>query len=156
MLEQRAPDDVDAGKVAGNLTTVLARADARLAELRTTTKQINALLGDEQLIDDVRQTVREARRLTGEARKVVGSADRRLEELTGRYVAVADDLSGLLTTLREIAGNVNAGEGTLGRLVKDPALYQSLTDTADRLMRAIDEVKLLIQKWKAEGVPVQF
>lgn len=156
MLEERSVEDVDAGRVQANFTTMMARADARLAELEETIDQVNGIVGDEQVQDDIRQTISNARLFTEDARRLTERTDRNLDTLMRRFVAVADDLSRTLTSVDEMMEQASEGEGTLGRLMNDPALYQSLEDASGRLSDTLREAQLLIEKWKAEGLPVQF
>jgi hypothetical protein len=58
--------------------------------------------------------------------------------------------------MQKLADKARKGDGTVGKLLNDPALYQNFNDAAERIQKAVDEMKLLIEKWKAEGVPVQF
>lgn len=149
MLEKRSIADVDAGKVDANFTTVVARVDARLAELRDTLDRINKVVGDEKLLGDIRATASNARELTADAKT-------KLDALTTRYVALADDLSKSLASMDQLLTDARTGKGTLGRVMQDPALYNNLTDAAARLNEALKQAQLLIEKWKAEGLPVQF
>ncbi|MBI1367766.1 MAG: MCE family protein [Planctomycetes bacterium] len=149
LLEQHNLADVDAGKVQGNVATMIARADARLGEMKKTIDSINKIVGDEQLVGDLKQTVANTRDLTADAKKQLG-------ELTSRYVAVADELSKTMASMNQIMTDAKAGKGTLGKVLQDPALYDNLTDAAQRLDEMLKEAKLLIEKWKAEGLPIQF
>jgi len=149
MLEQRDPAAVDAGRAEPNLATVLARTDAGLAKLQRTVDSINEVVGDPKLRENVTATAEEARALMADTRI-------QLERLTTRYVHTADELSRTLESANALLAAAREGEGTLGRLVADPALYHSLTDAADRLADALTEAKLLMMKWKAEGLPIKF
>jgi hypothetical protein len=44
----------------------------------------------------------------------------------------------------------------MAQLLNNPDLYNSMNDAAVRLERALTEAQLLIEKFKAEGVPVRF
>lgn len=149
MLEERSLADVDAGKVAANITTVITRADAGLKDLRVTIKSINDVLADPAFLKDLRDTAAGASKLTADARV-------RIDQLTTRYVAVADDLSKTLASANRLIDQARTGKGTLGQLVTNPALYNDLQDAANRLSDALREMKLLLQKWKAEGLPLHF
>lgn len=149
LLEARDPAAVDAGEMAGNVATIVARLDQRLAELRTVLAGVNAYVADEQLRDDIRQTAANAREITA-------SVDQNLETLVEHYVAVADDLSQTLAMMRATVEQARQPDGTLGKLLADPQLYNNLNDAAQRLQQAIDEARLLVEKWKSEGLPVQF
>jgi hypothetical protein len=48
--------------------------------------------------------------------------------------------------------SASAGDGTTGRMVKDPRLNESLTDTTQKLNLTLDEFRKLIDKWKEKGI----
>ncbi|MCE9588949.1 MAG: MlaD family protein [Planctomycetes bacterium] len=163
LLEQRKTADVDAGKAAGNLTTVLARADQRLAEMQTLIKGVESWINDEQMRADIKATLANAKSMTANAnegvtemRATMKDARVDINAVSKRYIAVADDLSGAVNELRETIAQAKKGEGTVGKLLNDPALYNNLNDAATRATKAMEAFKLLIEKWKAEGLPVQF
>ena len=47
------------------------------------------------------------------------------------------------------------GDGTVGKLMKDPQLYDGLADAAKRLDEALAKVNLLLDKIRAEGLNVE-
>ncbi len=149
LVEMRSTEDVDHGDAVGNLATVLARADSRLAELRLAIEGVNRYVNDEELRGDVRTTAANARELSQRFNDS-------LDTLRTRYVAVADDLSAAVQTMKKLGDKTLEGGGTLGKLFNDPALYENLNDASERLKAAIDDARLLVEKWKAEGLPVQF
>jgi phospholipid/cholesterol/gamma-HCH transport system substrate-binding protein len=149
LVEMRSTNAVDDGEAIGNLATVLARADTRLVELRQAIDGINQYVNDEELRDDVRTAA-------ANARSVSQRANDSLDTLRTRYVAVADDLSAAVQSMQMLADTTLEGGGTFGKMVSDPALYENLNDASERLKAAIDDVRLLVEKWKAEGLPVQF
>lgn len=149
MTEPRDLGDVDGGRTPGNLATVLERADARLAEMETALANVNRWAGDETLRRDVQTTAANA----AEASEKLNASIDRVEK---RLIALADDYAKIAGTVQALADDARAGEGTVAKLLNDPALYNNLNDSAKRLQKALDEAALLIEKWKAEGVPVQF
>lgn len=149
LVEMRSTDAVDDGEAIGNLATVLARADQRLAELKQAIEGVNRYVNDEELRDDVRATAANARALSQRFNDS-------LDTLRAKYVAVADDLSATVQSMQKLADKTLQGDGTFGKMMNDPALYENLNDASERLKAAIDDVRLLVEKWKAEGLPVQF
>lgn len=149
LLESRGVEMVDAGDAVGNLATVLARVDSRLAEMKSVIAGVERYVNDEELHGDIKTSVKNVRTATD-------SVAQNIDELTKKYVAVADDLSATIGEMRTAIAKASEGDGTLGRMLVDPALYNNLNDAAQRLQRAIDEIRLLAQKWKEEGLPVQF
>ncbi len=138
LLEHRDAAAVDRGEAAANLATVLQRADADLAELKTTLAAINALLGDGQFVADIKATA-------------AGAA-----ALPGRYAHVADQLAAAIAAMNKAIEQARAGDGTVGKLMSDPALYNNLNDAAQRLGTALTELNNLLTKMKNEGLPVKF
>ena len=149
LIEVRSIDEVDAGTASANLATVLARTDDRLRQLKFALHGVNQWVGDQDLRSDVAATAANARQLT---ENLSQSVDR----LSKRYVAVADDLAGVVETMRIVLEKAQSGQGTIGKLFHDPALYNNLNDSALRLEKTLEEMQLLVQKWKAEGLPLQF
>lgn len=149
LIEVRSVDEVDSGKVGANLATVLTRADDRLRQLQSALEGLNQWTSDSSLREDVAATAANAKQLTQ-------SLGQSVDRLTKRYVAVADDLTGVVETMRVVLAKAQSGEGTIGKLFHDPALYDNLNDSAQRLEITLDEMRLLVQKWKAEGLPLQF
>ena len=150
MIEDRSPEDVDAGQAQANLTTVLKRTDRRLAELKQTLAEAR------RWVERVGTATDKIGAVADKVGHTADTATANVEQLTRRYVALADDLSGTIADVRQLAEQARTGRGAVGKLLNDPALYDNLNDTAERLGQAADEIKLLIEKWKAEGVPVQF
>lgn len=139
---------VEAGETPGNVTTVIARVDQRLAEFREVLAGIDALVNDPKLREDVTTTASNARQASESLASTMGNLEK-------RYVALADDVSGMVEQMSALLETANQPEGSLGKVLQDPALYNSLEDAAKRIGTAADELKLLIEKWKAEGVPLK-
>jgi phospholipid/cholesterol/gamma-HCH transport system substrate-binding protein len=156
LLDEQDLAAVDAGELSPNLYTVIARADANLADLRQTIAAISELVTDETLRADVRATAANARQLTDSARRFTDSAQSQFEQLARRYIDLADQLSVTLEQVDAMVTRASSGQGTVGKMLNDPSLYNSLEDAAGRLGLALRELQLLLEKWKAEGLPVQF
>lgn len=148
MLDPQDLAAVEAGDEPGNVTTVIARVDSRLVELRQVLDGLNTLANDPQLREDVTRSAHNIR----EASDGITTTMANLET---RYVALADNVSGMVAQMNKLLEEANRTDGTLGKVLRDPALYNNLDDAAQRIGTAADELKLLIEKWKAEGVPVK-
>jgi phospholipid/cholesterol/gamma-HCH transport system substrate-binding protein len=152
LTDARTPGQVDAGQAAGNLSTVLARADANLRQLHTVLDGINQWTADQELRGNVRKTAANAAALTEHGQQAMTQ----VHALATRYLALADDLSGAVASLRQTLDQVRQGDGTAGKLLKDPQLYDNLNDSAVRLGQAIDEIKKLLEKIHTEGLPLKY
>lgn len=111
----------------------LGRRLEKLSEsLEKTTEEANGTMGD------VRVTVKDAR---AEIRRMSDNLNQRLEQLA---------LS--LEHVQSVTRKIDEGEGTAGRLVNDPKLYDSLADTAAELNLMVKDMRRLIQQWEQEGI----
>lgn len=161
MIEPRSLAEVDAG-AAPNIRSTIARVDRAIANA-------DKWLADDSIRGDVRDTVAKAKsfldeaRLTAESlRKAAESADAKIADLSAQGKQTLTDASRTLeqtgnaaAEIGAVAASINKGEGTAGQLVKNPDLYRSLNETVQRLDQTLVELKLLIQKYKDEGLPIK-
>jgi len=160
LLAPRKPGDVDDGK-APTVASILARVDTLLAGM-------NKWVADDSLYNSIKESSDKIGRLMTDAQaaaKSIDDAARSLDVKAERAVAAVETLGrdakstlsrldGALTDVGAIAGKINRGEGTAGQLVNNPDLYRSLNSAADRLDKALTDLQLLLQKFKAEGIKV--
>ncbi len=162
-LAPRSPAEVDSGAKPPNIRSVIARMDGAAANL-------NRWLGDEPLRTDVRGLVAQAQEFfvkadaTAEAwtqtgKTVDAEATRlaaKLDGAAGEAATALRRVSDASEQITALTAGINRGEGTLGQLARNPDLYVSMKDAADRLERALRELQLLVQKYKDEGIPLKF
>lgn len=163
LMEPRDVAAVDQGKGEPNLSTVVQRVDARLKQIDEVLQGMQAYVNDEELRKNVKTAAANTARVTEDLKtgvekfnKLADGTGENLDKLTKRYIALADDASREIATAGKLLEAARNGDGTVGKLVKDPALYNNLNDTVNRINAAMAELKLMIEKWTKEGVPVQF
>ncbi len=124
---------------------------------------IHQYTGDPKLREDVKATLANARQVseraiktTEQANALMTEAQKKIDAMATRYLALAEDTTATLNQVQSLLAVVQKGEGTAGRLLNDPALFENFADAALRISSLADEAKLLVQKWKAEGLPIQF
>lgn len=112
-------------------------------ELKTLARTANGMLGDEGkgsvMIDDMAAVSAQLRKdLPGIAEKAQKAADgaaamagaftpedgQKLKEAITRYEKAGEQLGDVATRADQLLAKIEAGEGTVGGLVKDPAVYQ--------------------------------
>lgn len=161
LMAPRTPADVDGGQPP-NVRSAIARMDAALAGA-------NRWLGDEQMREDVRaaaarapgvidnaaRAVDEWRQAAASVQSEVAAAGADVDEAARQAAATLRSIDDAAGEIRRLAGAINAGEGTLGQLARNPDLYESVRDAARRLERALTEFQLMIEKYKAEGIPLK-
>jgi phospholipid/cholesterol/gamma-HCH transport system substrate-binding protein len=104
------------------------RADSK-ARLRT-----QGLLGD-KVFDISPGTQRYARLRAGDTIPIAPSLD--YDQIVQQASGAVGDVVGLTRDLRQVSGGIARGEGTVGQLVTNRALYDELTQTLDQTNRLI-------------------
>jgi len=163
MLTPQEPSEVASGAVRANIATTVEQVQAAAAAMEL-------WLGDEQMRTDAQRAVSKAATLvdqTAEAvetfsatAKTVNEEAKRLGanagDLVREFAELSDNVGLAVGDAREMLGKINAGEGTAGMLVNNPDLYNALTDAARRLEKALTEAQLLVEKYRKEGIPIQW
>ncbi|MAD18782.1 MAG: hypothetical protein CMJ52_00965 [Planctomycetaceae bacterium] len=152
----------DADDEAG-LAASVVRINRTLAEAERAFQVAGDWLADEQLQEDARQAVFKANLFIERASAAAVAASelatdlgREAPALLVRLGATADSVDRTLEEVRGVIRQVGDGEGTVGRLLKDPALYEDLDDAARRLDVTLATLQSLIEAIKAEGVKIEF
>ena len=167
------PEGTIYGKIAE--TGPLAELKAAMKDIADITDSLLAIIGPADQTDvpveqagvrgaiiRLNQTLEQFHAFAEEARESVGAitetteqASGHVEELANSLVNSADELSLVLSAMQRIAAKIEAGEGTAGMLVTDPRLYRELLDTAQQTSRLMEEIRLLVEQWQAEGIEMK-
>ena len=100
----------------------LERIDAMLADLQAGQGTAGKLLKDPALYDDAQQTLAEIRGLVADLNAGKGTAGKLLKD----DAAATSRLDALMARFNTTMDKINSGQGTLGQLVVNPQLYESL------------------------------
>lgn len=137
------------------LNETLSSADRAMASAQS-------WLDDEQLRTDIRDTANGASELMRDAaitaNRITALADSLAAdatELKANALPVLARAESALDQLNQLLVASRTGDGTIGRLMKDPALYDGLADAAKRLDEALAKVNLLLDKIRSEGINVE-
>ncbi|MSQ91054.1 MAG: MCE family protein [Phycisphaerales bacterium] len=147
----------------GGLESAMQSVTSLATSVTALAKDAQKWLGDEQLLADAKSSVWKAQTLIENAsgtmialqeaaRAIQGNA----EALTQSIQPAFDQLSLTLAQVENLTKQANEGKGTVGQLMSNPDLYNSLNDSAQRLKSTLGEVDLLMQKIRAEGLGVKF
>lgn len=144
-----------------NIRTAVEKLNDVLVDVQEALAMAKSWLGDEVLRADARQAVSNANVLIEKATQTL---DRYAElaaqietdsaTVTRQLVPVLGELSDTLATVRGLAERAGAGDGTVAQLLNNPDLYRSLNDAAVQLNRTLLEIRMLVEKLKAEGVDI--
>jgi phospholipid/cholesterol/gamma-HCH transport system substrate-binding protein len=145
------------------LTASVVRINRTLAEAERAFNIAGEWLGDEQLREDAKQAVFKANLFIERAADAAVAAGELATELgreapafMARLAITADAVDATLTEVRRVIRTAGEGEGTVGKLLNDPSLYNDLDDAARRLDATLATLSTLIDAIKAEGVKVEF
>ena len=83
------------------------------------------------------------------------SASKRFDDLAGKLIGDADRLDRVLTSIGRSAASLEKGEGTAGKLLRDPKLYNALVDATDQLKKTLEGLDRLLAEWKEKGVQIR-
>lgn len=162
-LAPRTPEQVDQEGAEPNLASTLRRLDTAIASA-------NQWVGDKELLGDARSVANRAANVmervsaavdgwTTAASALSRNADRLgegVDDALHQFAQTTKNLNDTLIEVQGITAQVNSGKGTIGLLLTNPDLYRSLDDAAKRLEKALTEAQLLLEKYRKEGIPIQF
>ena len=118
-----------------NFKTILTNFAAASSELTQTLVQTKATLSV------VSGTLDEYRNLAARGTDTLEHADALFQALTQSVVETSQELSKVASEVRLLLGHVNAGEGTIGRLVQDARFYENLLATTEELQVLVQQLK---------------
>ncbi len=151
------------GGAAPNVLRTVAKVEAAVDEAQR-------WLGDEELRRQFTDAVAQAERTLGEIEEAAiefRDATRELEaqaagvrgdaqRATDAFVSAAQRLDGALVSAQRLLEEARTGEGTLAMLLNDPDVYRNVNNASVRLEQMLLEARLLMQKYRTEGIDIDF
>jgi len=122
-----------------------------LAKIRETVTAIDATVGEVKGdVTDATQTVAEAAKHVDQ---IIAAAQEPVSKLTTTANRISEDAGAIIARVR-------AGEGTIGKLIKEDALYNSVSGSAKAIQQVMEnlretstDVKELVSRFKSGEVP---
>ncbi len=149
--------------LVARFTTITDRLDAIGVGVERVVAGAQEWLGDEQLRADFKSAVWKANDLITQATataegitKLSAQLQSDSHELLQQVAPAFAGLTAALDEIRALAKKATDGEGSVGRLMSDPELYENLSDASRRLEMTMRDLQLLIRKIKEEGLGVSF
>ena len=119
-----------------------------------------------QLVTELRQGVQQIEEFSAEAIKLIEQTsvtvknldvvsqevNQTVQGVAPRIQTAADEMAQSLNQLTELLERLTQGQGTAGRIVNDPRLYESLVDAADNMKLTMIELRAQIALWKEHGI----
>jgi ABC-type transporter Mla subunit MlaD len=166
-------DPKDPNRPRENASTVVIRLDRTVTSLQT-------LLTDPKLQGQVRDAVENIAAASAALKATMAKVDATLASANGAFASIngaagniggaatqaavtlqatqkniADVSQKLVETLAQLDKSIKEiteGNGTTGKLVGDPRLFDGLLDLSKSLKTTVDDLDFLVNKWKDEGV----
>lgn len=126
--------------------TDIKQSLANLAEATTSAREA---------MDALKTFAADARQTTNRITEVTDATGQDLDELMEKLIAGAERMSGVMARASNLLAKVEAGEGTIGRLIEDPKLYHSFVEAVEQLSNMLKDVRLLLKAWNQGGVPIK-
>lgn len=118
-----------------------------------TANRIGAKL--EKLSDKLDTTVDNANATMGDLRGTVSQTNAHIDTLSRQLADDVQKVGLVLDQAQQATAKVNNGNGTVGLLLNDPKLYNTLVDTSKSLSVTADSLQRLVQQWEQEGVSLK-
>jgi len=129
-----------------NLKTLLTNlADTT----RRTGEAVDAL---KEFAVEARKTAAAAEGTIAAVKTAADQARERLDEVSRKFIDSAEQLSALLATANKAVTKIESGEGTAGRLLNDPKLYNNLLESTKQLADLLKEFRRLVRQWQETGL----
>jgi phospholipid/cholesterol/gamma-HCH transport system substrate-binding protein len=129
-----------------NVRVATDRADrigANLEKFSTDLQQFNT---------DLHGLTKNANDTVTSVRTAVDKTGGQVDELSRHLLDDVDKLGKSLDQFQDLAAKINNGNGTAGRLLNDPRMYEQLTDTAKELNAVAASIHRLVDQWEQEGM----
>lgn len=172
------------GQLASNINNMIApsepsdaqtqgdeqvRLNDTIVKLNKALDDISYVFGDPRNRENYRQTLenlalasKDAPRaaaafteLIVEARAAVARTDAGMAQITPKLIAAAEGMADLMAQFNRLATSMNDGEGSMGRMINDPALYNNLVDASMQLNDLLREFRVLVDGWQRQGMGVK-
>ncbi len=140
-------------KITENLNTVIIQNDKRLRETLKSIKELTILLSEmvEENRKNLKIAIKNASNLSVSLNKEVPVLLSRLNNVTSeldllikdsrpRITKLTEEANRTLVSVRRISEKIERGEGTLGKLITDESLYNSVNEAARGIEKTISRI----------------
>lgn len=119
------------GQIAGNLTELSASLNATLGDRET----MGSILANFQRLSE------DSAALVAENREDVTALVSNMRDVSASLVVISRDFTSTSADLRDITGTVRSGQGTIGKLVYDDRVYDSLQESLESLQKLTSSIQ---------------
>lgn len=117
-----------------NLKESIAKLNKTLEEVSKATSQVNAMLAANT--QKISNTLSNAEKASGDFAKITSDIEK------AKLSETIQNLEGTLAGVNAMLADMQSGKGTMGKLLKDDAMYNNLTKTSKELELLLQDVRL--------------
>ncbi len=107
------------------------------------------------MVQSIQTALTEANKNFASMTQTVSKTGQDVGELTKKLMNDADRISELLTSMNRVIVKMDQGEGTAGKLLNDPKLYNSLVEASEQLKKLMEDFRQLAEEWKKSGMTLK-
>lgn len=132
----------------GNLAATLSNLNQITASMLQTTASLNAMLN--QQTGALAKSLNHVESITGnlaannsKVTSVMNNLDKTTTKISNLDLETSmQKLNSAITDLQATIAKVNSNQGTLGKMINDPTLYQNLASTGNKINLLLDDIRM--------------
>lgn len=180
---QTTVDDFNNAKVINKLSSTIDTVQKTVSKVGDVADEARKLLADEKSREDIKQSIanfravsenakvvvrnletfsvklnkvtEDAGKLTTDATAVINKTGTKVDDLSKQLGQRLEQVATVLERFQSISDKLDKGDGTAGKLINDPKLYEALLGTSQELNLTVKDLRRLVEQWEQEGVSVK-
>ncbi len=131
-----------------NISATLANLNAVTASMVQSTASLQSLLNTQtgalaKTLNNMSSITGNLAATNGQITNVVGNLDKATTKLAGlEFDKTMNTLNTTVEELRAMVGKMNSTDGSLGKIINDPVLYNNLASTGNKLNLLLDDIRI--------------
>jgi phospholipid/cholesterol/gamma-HCH transport system substrate-binding protein len=142
-------------ELVGNLNELLTNANMIIGDEANRENFKSSLANLSIAMKQATSTLIEVEKFSVQGSKVLASTDDNIVKLVESTIQTEQQLALMLGQMRQMLENVNSGDGTVGRMISDPRLYESLMESSMELQGVLSELSTFIRQAGEKGLPLK-
>lgn len=126
-----------------------------LVKISTLVDNVNEIVGDPNNKANLKSTLANLSKATEESITTLQSVRQFSDTANDKVITVSDQLGATLVEIQRLVNNINAGQGTVGKLMTDDKLYYNLVESSEELKLALEKMKKVMDKTSEKGVQIK-
>ncbi|MEM8875454.1 MAG: MlaD family protein [Planctomycetota bacterium] len=154
----------------GDTKILLQNTNEQITRAGDTIASAREFIDDPQMRADIKAAIADSRATAASAREAmekfndagdeivitIGETRQAINQTAGRVADSLVELDKSLDNIQSITAKIDNGEGTVGRIINDPALYNALLDVLKQANAVSRDAQRLIVQLEQEGFKVGF